>query len=109
MTGHWAAGAVKRELGWAALRPQSGVHSFPSQSMALAGAGTPMSSHQTSPSGVRATLVKMVLRVTVAMALGFDCFEVPGATPKNPRFRVHGIEAAILAQPDPGDVVADAA
>src|SRR6266536_2235963 len=84
MTGHCEAGAVKRELGCAALRPQSGVHSLPSQSIALGGAGMPESSHQTSPSGVRATLVKMVLVAMVSNALGFDFLEVPGATPKNP-------------------------
>src|SRR6266496_1554625 len=41
-------------------------------------------SHHTPPSGVRATLVKMVLRASVAMALGLVLAEVPGATPKNP-------------------------
>lgn len=70
MAGFWLAGAVKRALGWAALRPQSGVHSLPCQSMALAGGGPSMPSHQTSPSGVRATLVKMVLALMVSMALG---------------------------------------
>src|SRR5439155_3145133 len=83
-TGHWEAGAVNREFGCAPLRPESGVHSLPSQSMPLAGAGTPMSSHQTSPSGVRTTLVKMLFRAKVATALGLDFKEVPGATPKNP-------------------------
>src|SRR5919108_3788370 len=82
MTGHCEAGAVKRELGCAALRPQPGVHGLPSQSMALAGAGTPESSHHTSPSGVRATLVKMLFSEKVSTALGLDFFEVPGATPK---------------------------
>ena len=53
MEGHCEAGAVKRELGWAAFRPEPGVHSRPSQSMARGGAGTPIPSHQTSPSGVR--------------------------------------------------------
>ena len=43
-----------------------------------------MPSHQTPPSGVRATLVKMVLRASVAMALGLVLAEVPGATPKKP-------------------------
>ena len=43
-----------------------------------------MPSHQTSPSSVRATLVKMVLRSMDFMALGLDCIEVPGATPKKP-------------------------
>ena len=43
-----------------------------------------MPSHQTPPSGVSATLVKMVLRESVAMALGLVLAEVPGATPKKP-------------------------
>ncbi len=43
-----------------------------------------MPSHQTPPSGVSATLVKMVLRASVAMALGLVLALVPGATPKKP-------------------------
>src|SRR5512133_792191 len=80
--GHWLAGEVKRELGWAALRPQPGVHSCPCQSVSFAGGVSVIPSHQTSPSGVRATLVKMVFLAQEAMALGFDLAEVPGATPK---------------------------
>src|SRR5438128_11174685 len=72
ITGHCEAGAVNRELGCAPLRPDSGVQSLPSQSMPLAGAGTPMSSHQTSFSGVRTTLVKMLFVAKVAPALGLD-------------------------------------
>src|SRR3989442_3144701 len=43
-----------------------------------------MPSHHTPPSGVRATLVKMVLRASVAIAFGLVFTEVPGATPKKP-------------------------
>src|SRR5580692_1661864 len=43
-----------------------------------------MPSHQTPPSGVSATLVKMVLLASVAMALGLVLALVPGATPKKP-------------------------
>src|SRR4029079_18094130 len=43
-----------------------------------------MPSHQTSPSGVIAQLVKMEFRVTVRIAFGFDTMPVPGATPKKP-------------------------
>src|SRR5688572_9037236 len=43
-----------------------------------------MPSHQTSPSLVSATLVKMVLARSVAIAFGFDFSFVPGATPKKP-------------------------
>ena len=41
-------------------------------------------SHQTSPSSVRATFVKMVFHCRVAIACGFVVVLVPGATPKNP-------------------------
>src|SRR5512136_1827920 len=81
MVGHWEAGEVKRELGWAALRPQSGVQGFPCQSVSWAGFWSVIPSHQTSPSGVRATLVKMELAVQEAMALGLVLSDVPGATP----------------------------
>src|SRR2546421_4475161 len=84
ITGHCDASAVKRELGCAALRPLAGVHSRPSQSIALAGVEMPESSHHTSPSGVSATLVKMLFFANVSTAFGFDFLDVPGATPKNP-------------------------
>src|SRR6266568_5949144 len=82
--GHWPAGAVKRELGWAAFRPQPGVQGLPCQSVSSAGGVSVIPSHQMSPSGVRATLVKMELAAHDAMALGLDLAEVPGATPKKP-------------------------
>src|SRR6266702_4318481 len=72
ITGHCDAGAVKREFGCAPFRPDAGVHSLPSQSIPRAGAGTPMSSHQTSPSAVRTTLVKMLFFANVATAFGLD-------------------------------------
>src|SRR2546423_2231261 len=88
MVGHCAAGAVKRALGCAALTPVflaiAGVHFFPCQSSHSAGGLSVMPSHQTPPSGVRATLVKIVFRDSVAMALGFVFADVPGATPKKP-------------------------
>ena len=43
-----------------------------------------MPSHQTSPSSVSATLVKIVLERIVFIALGLVAIEVPGATPKYP-------------------------
>src|ERR1700691_3486598 len=74
MVGHWLAGAVKRPLGCAAVVPMalpiSGVQRCPRQSRHSAGGVSVMPSHQTPPSGVRATLVKMVLRASGAMALG---------------------------------------
>src|SRR5579862_9132717 len=73
--GHWLAGAVKRPLGCAAslpvVLPISGVHCSPRQSRHLAGGLSVMPSHQTPPSGVRATFVKMVFLASVAMAFGF--------------------------------------
>src|SRR3984957_8041954 len=88
MVGHCAAGAVKRELGCAALAPVflaiSGVHKFPRQSRHSAGGSSVMPSHHTPPSGVSATLVKMVLVASVFIALGLVFIDVPGATQKNP-------------------------
>ena len=44
-----------------------------------------MPSHQTSPSSVRATLVKTELpRANVRIAFGLVCKSVPGATPNRP-------------------------
>ena len=84
MVGHWLAGAVNLAFGWAAFRPQSGVHFFPVQSMSCCGGVSLRPSHQTSPSSVRATLVNMQLAFMDSMALGLDFHEVPGATPKYP-------------------------
>ena len=85
------AATVKRALGWAALRPAlaaSGVQSGPCQSIRCAGSWPPVSfsmpSHQTSPSSVSATLVKMMFSFNVASALKLVFSEVPGATPKKP-------------------------
>src|SRR5436190_5564619 len=82
--GHCAADTVKRALGCAAGRPASGVHALPVQSVSLAGTCFVMPSHHTSPSGVSATLVKMVLALIVSMQFGLVSTEVPGATPKKP-------------------------
>src|SRR3954463_16026018 len=86
--GHWDAGAVKRAFGCAAFAPVfaaiSGVHLLPCQSMHSAGGLSVMPSHQTPPSGVSATLVKMEFFAKVAIALGLVFPDVPGATPKKP-------------------------
>src|SRR5262245_66287222 len=82
--GHWRAGTVKRALGCAARRPESGAQGWPCQSISSGGGCFVMPSHHTSPSGVSATLVKIVLAYRVAMALGLESVEVPGATPKKP-------------------------
>ena len=78
------ADTVKREFGCAALRPalpSSGVQSLPCQSIKCAGA-SPKPSHQTSPSSVSATLVKITSLFNDNMQFGLVCMLVPGATPK---------------------------
>ena len=75
---------MKRALGCAAGVSDSGVHSLPRQSIACAGGSPVMPSHQMSPSSVLAQLVKMVLRLTMSIALGLVRAPVPGATPKKP-------------------------
>src|SRR5215510_3105886 len=88
IVGHCEAGAVKRALGCAALAPVSfaiaGVHLFPCQSRHSAGGWAVMPSHQTPPSGVNATFVKIEFVASVAIAFGFVFADVPGATPKKP-------------------------
>src|SRR5215472_10272371 len=86
MVGHCLAGAVKRALGCAALAPValpiSGVQRFPFQSIHSCGGSSVMPSHHTPPSGVSATLVKMLFLRSVAIAFGLVLADVPGATPK---------------------------
>src|SRR5688572_422776 len=82
--GHWLIGAVNRAFGCAAFRPDSGVHGRPCQSISSGGGVSVMPSHQTSPSGVSATFVKIEFAAQDAMAFGFEAYEVPGATPKKP-------------------------
>jgi hypothetical protein len=82
--GHRAIGTQNRALGWAAGSPDRGSQSRPCQSVRPAG-GWPVSpSHHTSPSRVRATLVKMVSLRSIVIALGLVATLVPGAMPKNP-------------------------
>src|SRR6187549_3589050 len=72
--GHWLIGVQKRLLGWLDGPGDSGVQSLPFQSVRCAG-GSPMPSHQMSPSSVRATLVKTELplaRVRIALGLVFQ-------------------------------------
>src|SRR5437667_4719091 len=88
IVGHCDAGAVKRALGCAAFAPVSfaisGVHLLPCQSVHSVGGLSVMPSHHTPPSGVSATLVKIELVASVAIAFGLVLTEVPGATPKKP-------------------------
>ena len=82
--GHCEAATVNRALGWAAGVPDSGVQSWPFQSMRWAGGVSVRPSHQMSPSSVSATLVKRQRSLSVARALGLVLSDVPGATPKKP-------------------------
>src|SRR5712691_567569 len=88
IVGHCEAGAVKRAFGCAAFAPVSFaisvVHLLPCQSKHSAGGSSVMPSHQTPPSGVSATLVKIEFFDRVIIALGLVFAEVPGATPKKP-------------------------
>src|SRR5205823_2899608 len=85
--GHCAAGTVKRAFGCAARRPflpSSGVHGRPCQSVSVAGGSFVIPSHQTSPSAVSATLVKMTFSRSIFIAFALVCSDVPGATPNRP-------------------------
>ena len=66
-----------------------------------------MPSHQTPPSVVRATLVKIVFLARVAMALGFVFAEVPGATPKKPASGLSSPQAALRVWQNPSNIVTD--
>ena len=71
-------------------------------------------SHHTSPLSVSATLVKMLLPRSVAIALAFVTWLVPGATPKNPASglmaysrpsppnRSHAISSPMVSTRQPG-------
>src|SRR5215470_15995956 len=84
MIGHWLAGVVNRALGCAAGSAEPGAQSRPFQSVRCAGGWSVRPSHHTSPSSVKATLVKMLLPHMAATALALVFRPVPGATPKNP-------------------------
>src|SRR5580704_14051097 len=88
IVGHCEAGAVKRAFGCAALAPVSfaipEVHFWPFQSMHSAGGSSVIPSHQTPPSGVSATFVKIEFFASVVIAFGLVLSDVPGATPENP-------------------------
>ena len=75
---------MKREFGCAAGVSQPGVQSCPVQSIKCSGGSAVFPSHQTSPSSVNATFVKIEFAAIACIAFGFDFHDVPGATPKNP-------------------------
>ena len=82
--GHCDIGVQYREFGWAAGSSESGVQSWPFQSIRCWGSPS-RPSHQTPPSSVSATLVKTVLPAAIVfIAFGLELQLVPGATPKNP-------------------------
>src|SRR5262245_21081851 len=82
--GHCSTGTVKRELGWAA-GPCAASQRRPCQSARSRGGSGVRPSHHGSFSRVSATLVKIVLARTIAMAFGLVLGLVLGATPKKPR------------------------
>src|SRR5580700_4003364 len=82
--GLFTAGAVKREFGCAALSGDPFFHGLPSQSVTSSGTSPSSPSHQTPPSLVCATFVKIVSCDTVFIAFGLVVALVPGATPKYP-------------------------
>ena len=82
--GHCRQSTVKREFGWAA-GPSPGFQGLPCQSQSPAGASPVRPSHQGSPAGVSATLVKIVFDRTIVAPFGLVVGLVFGATPKKPR------------------------
>ena len=107
IAGSCAAGVVKRELGCAAGWSASGVQSLPCQSMACAGGSLVMPSHQTSPSSVSAQLVKIELARMVAIALRIGHQARVRRDAEEARLGVDRVEAPVLAELHPRDVVAD--
>src|SRR5579883_95370 len=83
-TGLLVAGAVKRAFGCAALSGEPLRQGLPSQSVSCSGASSSLPSHQTSPSGVVATFVKIVSCEIIFTPFAFVLTFVPGATPKYP-------------------------
>ena len=82
--GHWLIGAVKRAFGCAALRPESGVHAWPCQSISSRGR---LVRHALPPDvavGRERDVREDRVRAHDAIAFGFDLYDVPGATPKKP-------------------------
>src|SRR6185295_8356385 len=84
MPGHWRAETVKREFGSAALVRLLEVQGLPCQSIASAGIGPSMPSHQGVRSGLSATFVKIVFFEIVAIMFGLVLLLVPGPTAKKP-------------------------
>lgn len=80
----YLTGAVKRALGCAAGPPGCPIFQGWCFQVVMASSGSvnfSRPSHQTSPSAVSATFVKIEFFVSVRIAFGFDFIFVPGATP----------------------------
>src|ERR1700680_103071 len=84
IAGFCAAETQNRAFGCAAGVPLAALQSFPCQSIRCPGGVFVIPSHHTSPSSVRAQLVKIVLARIVSIALELVFSPVPGATPKKP-------------------------
>jgi hypothetical protein len=52
-----------------------------------------MPSHQTSPSSVSATLVKIVSRLMESIAIGLLLYDVPGGDAEESGLRIDGVQA----------------
>ena len=105
MAGSWAAGAVKRALGWAAGVPDSGVQSLPFQSIRCAGG---VFGHALPPDvavvgergvGEDAVAVEGEDGVRVGVLVG------AGRHAEEAGLGVDGVEAAVGAELHPADVV----
>ena len=93
--------------GWAAFSFDSGVHLLPRQSRHSFGTGPSLPSHQTSPSGVSPTLVKMVSRRDGLHGGGIGLGIRAGHDAKISGLRIDGVKPSVRAGFHPRDVVAD--
>ena len=82
--------------------------SWPFQSISLSAGSSVMPSHQTSPSGVSATLVKIEFSRHGQHGIGIGVHGGARRDAEKAVFRVNGIKAAVGAEFHPGDIVADA-
>ena len=89
------------------LRPISGVQRSPRQSRHSAGGSGVIPSHHTPPSGVSATLVKIVFRAMVAIAFGLVVARRARRHAEHAGFGIDRAQPSVGVGLDPGDVVAD--
>ena len=98
---------MKRAFGCAAGVPAVGVQSLPRQSIRWAGGVLARPSHQTSPSGVVATLVKIELLRDGGQRVRVGFAACPGRDAEKSGLRVDRIKPTVGAEFHPGNVVAD--